>query len=135
MRIQRPLYGVFTVCFLVFILTYFLNKSLRWLNLNLGLLDYKSSLQSHPLWVTLYINICFVFNSCILLKQTSPFYPINKKFPLKEFRTFPRAVLSYINALYGTQFRFHNFIIFMRLGQSTTMQKIEHKIKYGGDFY
>ena len=80
----------------------------RWLNFDLGSLYLKYSLRSHALWATLYLFCIQLLYS--LKPNFPPLHPINKKFPHKEFRTFPQAVLSYINALYGTQFRFLNFI-------------------------
>ena len=72
MRLQRRLYGIYIVCFLIFmipcnykLLSFFvnsLNKSFkgRRLNFNLEksyLTSFKPSLKSHSLWVTLYIVI------------------------------------------------------------------------------
>ena len=76
MRLQRRLYGIYTVCFLIFMipcnckLVFFFAKSSfksldyyiqgRILNLSLESTNIKSvcsSLQSHPLWITLYDNV------------------------------------------------------------------------------
>ena len=75
-RLQRRLYGIYTVCFLIFMipcnckLVFFFAKSSfksldyyiqgRILNLSLESTNIKSvcsSLQSHPLWITLYDNV------------------------------------------------------------------------------
>ena len=78
MRLQRRLYGIYTVCPLIFIilcnckLVCFFAKSVyktlqdyiqgRKVNLTMGLSYYlRSSLQSHSLWETLYTNGKFLF--------------------------------------------------------------------------
>jgi len=101
MRFQRRLHGVDTVCFLKFLILWkyklisFFDKSLnkpRRLDFNLNSSYFKSSLQSHPLWVNpVYLITTWpvlVYNAiymlcinlaCLSVCLSVCLYPINVK--------------------------------------------------------